>query len=215
MSEIIVEFNGKVYKKSAKNRYYFEYTTSNDSRRNAQQLHRAVWEYYNGPIPKGCHIHHIDGDVNNNDISNLKCLSAVEHLAYHAAKNKSNAEYVERQKQTLVKAVEKAKDWHKSEAGHKWHKNHVSESIGKTHIPSKDCVCVMCGVHFKGFSWSKYCSKHCENKYRWRNNHKVFEPEKRFCTVCGSEYTAVKANSKYCSANCKAKAFRMKHKGVD
>lgn len=42
-------------------------------------LHRRIWEQKNGPIPEGFHIHHIDGNKENNDISNLECISKGEH----------------------------------------------------------------------------------------------------------------------------------------
>jgi hypothetical protein len=43
-------------------------------------LHRVIWEAYNGKIPWDCIIHHKDGDWNNNDISNLECILARDHL---------------------------------------------------------------------------------------------------------------------------------------
>jgi hypothetical protein len=45
--------------------------------------YRKIYESYYGKIPKGHHIHHIDGDPFNNDISNLKCVSAEEHSEIH------------------------------------------------------------------------------------------------------------------------------------
>lgn len=38
------------------------------------QIHRLVYEYFNGPIPEGMQIDHIDGDVKNNHIENLRCV---------------------------------------------------------------------------------------------------------------------------------------------
>jgi hypothetical protein len=45
--------------------------------------YRKIYESYYGKIPKEHHIHHIDGDPFNNDISNLKCVSAEEHSEIH------------------------------------------------------------------------------------------------------------------------------------
>ena len=42
-------------------------------------LHRAVWEHFNGEIPKEYVVHHVDGDKSNNDISNLTLLTKAEH----------------------------------------------------------------------------------------------------------------------------------------
>jgi hypothetical protein len=43
------------------------------------RVHRYVWEQCNGDIPKNYDIHHIDGDVSNNDISNLELVLNVKH----------------------------------------------------------------------------------------------------------------------------------------
>jgi len=50
--------------------------------------HRLVWSKYNGKIPEGYHIHHIDGNKLNNDISNLQLISSSEHSKlHHSGKN--------------------------------------------------------------------------------------------------------------------------------
>lgn len=50
--------------------------------------YRAIWESFNGPIPKDdrgrtFEIHHKDGDRSNNEISNLECLSIDHHYNIH------------------------------------------------------------------------------------------------------------------------------------
>lgn len=45
--------------------------------------YRKIYEQYKGPIPKGFDIHHSDGNRNNNDISNLICVSIQEHYEIH------------------------------------------------------------------------------------------------------------------------------------
>jgi hypothetical protein len=46
--------------------------------------YRKIWEEYNGKkIPKGYHIHHIDGNHSNNDPNNLICCSPQEHWNIH------------------------------------------------------------------------------------------------------------------------------------
>jgi len=44
---------------------------------------KVVWEAINGPILKGHVIHHIDHNPANNDISNLKLMTRLEHDKYH------------------------------------------------------------------------------------------------------------------------------------
>lgn len=46
--------------------------------------YRYVWISVNGPIPEGMIIHHIDGDKNNNDISNLQLFTKEDHSRLHA-----------------------------------------------------------------------------------------------------------------------------------
>ena len=46
-------------------------------------LHRYVWIKERGAIPTGYHIHHINGDILDNRIENLKCLSSSDHSKLH------------------------------------------------------------------------------------------------------------------------------------
>lgn len=48
-----------------------------------QSVHRLIYEEAYGPIPKGYHIHHKDGNKLNNDLSNLEILTASEHIRLH------------------------------------------------------------------------------------------------------------------------------------
>ena len=48
-------------------------------------LHRDVWELYNGSIPKGHDIHHIDGDRANNKRNNLELISKSQHASKYSA----------------------------------------------------------------------------------------------------------------------------------
>lgn len=41
--------------------------------------HRVVWEMHNGQIPEGLMIDHIDGDRSNNNLENLRLVSALEN----------------------------------------------------------------------------------------------------------------------------------------
>jgi len=47
------------------------------------KVYRSIYRDHFGPIPKGYQIHHIDGNYENNDISNLECLSPKEHALRH------------------------------------------------------------------------------------------------------------------------------------
>jgi hypothetical protein len=43
-------------------------------------VHRVVWEAFNGEIPKGMDIDHIDGDPSNNCLNNLQVLTHSENI---------------------------------------------------------------------------------------------------------------------------------------
>lgn len=43
-------------------------------------VHRAVWEAFNGPIPEGLEIDHIDGNPQNNSLDNLQAISHKENI---------------------------------------------------------------------------------------------------------------------------------------
>ena len=45
--------------------------------------HRKVWEEANGRLPDGWVVHHIDGDVENNDLANLQAMPNAEHVSLH------------------------------------------------------------------------------------------------------------------------------------
>lgn len=51
--------------------------------------HRWVWEQHNGPIPEGFVIHHKDGNIFNNDITNLELLPDGKHRSHHNNESKS------------------------------------------------------------------------------------------------------------------------------
>lgn len=43
-------------------------------------VHRAIWEAFNGEIPEGYDIDHIDGDPSNNALENLQAISHQENI---------------------------------------------------------------------------------------------------------------------------------------
>ena len=151
-------FNGKTY---------YLYDNENYYSKGRKRLHRVVWEYYKGKIPKGYHIHHIDGDTKNNDISNLSLIEASLHLRFEGKKRfKNNPDFA---KEFHAKGIEKAKEWHKSDDGKKWHSEHGKKTwINKKYIKK---VCQECGNEYKTrhSGISKFCHNNCKAKSNRRS----------------------------------------------
>ena len=150
-------FNGKNYWRDKSSGYY----------QNAQvkphSLHRQVWIYHNGEIPKGLVIDHIDRDRNNNQIENLR-------LVTHSENNKNvSEETMVKRRQNMALAAEKAKEWHKSKAGREWHKKHGIEAYKKRKAIEK--VCAHCGKVYYTTKYdekARFCGQNCKMKARRR-----------------------------------------------
>ena len=168
-----------------------------------ERLHRYVWKYYNGDIPKGYQIYHIDGDKSNNDISNLMLIERRKHAQYHSAIKAKN-HYDEMIENLNEKARPKAAEWHKSETGRKWHREHALKIAKK--MKEKEYVCLQCGKVFskKPYGTNKFCCNNCKSKYRRASG---IDNEKRVCVVCGAEFVVDKySKTKCCSRSCAVKS---------
>ena len=54
--------------------------------RRQQKLHRLIWIFFNGDIPDGFQIDHIDGDKHNNRIENLRLATRNQNMWNRKAK---------------------------------------------------------------------------------------------------------------------------------
>ena len=63
--QVMLSYTPNEGQKASKRRYY--------------SVHRLVWAAFNGPIPNGYEIHHLDGDRNNPALANLECLAKHVH----------------------------------------------------------------------------------------------------------------------------------------
>ena len=59
------------------------YTILRLSNSKLTSLHRYIWQHNYGYIPKGCEIHHKDGNVDNNDRHNLVLCTIIKHQNKH------------------------------------------------------------------------------------------------------------------------------------
>lgn len=154
-----------------KNGYYQRAETAKRNRENIERvLHRAIWKHYKGEIPKGYHIHHIDENKENNDISNLELLSPSEHQKKHSRISKIWWKTPEGKKANK-KGIQNAKKWHSSKEGKIWHSEHQKKYIEKIR---KEEICQECGQTFGTFSDKRhqiYCRK-CRDKFLHRERYK-------------------------------------------
>lgn len=157
MNEKYQYFNGLKFTRDDKTGYYLNSTIR-------KRIHRYVWEFYHGEIPKGYHIHHIDGDKSNNDISNLKMVEGQRHVSRHS--EKWHEENPKQTAEIIEKMQTSAKEWHKSKQGKEWHKAHYENDVREKLHPEQIKKCQCCGKEFVSRVLNgKYCSGRCKVKY--------------------------------------------------
>lgn len=59
-------------------RGYLQVTLGKSTKR--KLIHRAVWEAFNGSIPEGLQINHLDENKHNNSLSNLSLVTPRENM---------------------------------------------------------------------------------------------------------------------------------------
>ena len=200
-------FNGRRYFRK-ENGYYYNSSTR-------KHLHQAIWIAENGPIPDGYVIHHIDHDKDNNDISNLACITAEEHRRIH--KEEMPDELREWYRNNLNEnARPKAIEWHKSEAGRDWHKEHIRKQH-ESGVFKHELKCSNCGKEYVGEINKKdgnhFCCNNCRAQFL-RHKRSSDKSDKRICIICGKEYmTSPWSSSKTCSRSCANVLKWRNHKG--
>jgi hypothetical protein len=126
------------------------------------RLHRKVWEDANGPVPKGMHLHHVDEDRANNQLSNLVLMTRRQHFQKHWTQ-----ERIERGRVHMAKnVIPKAALWHKDPANH----DAISKSVkagwkNRREIgPQATLTCVVCGDEYQTYrpDVSQFCSRSCK-----------------------------------------------------
>ena len=76
--------SGKIIKDNPKNKHskYRRIHLSKNGKKFYFFVHRLVWEAFNGPIPEGYQVNHIDENPENNCLSNLNLLTPKENSNY-------------------------------------------------------------------------------------------------------------------------------------
>ena len=176
--------------------------------RHGKRLHRSVWEENNGPIPKGMHIHHIDGDRANNKLGNLALLSSSGHSREHYKDEKRRA--IGRR---VIKSIQaKAAEWHGSPAGIEWHKKHFKEHSAAAMFRRTEKECRWCGGKYLGLIQQSLCSRKCIAAERRASG---IDDEDRKCVECGATFRANKYSKiAACSRGCGTVVSARKRNGV-
>jgi len=150
MANPFQEFNGVKYSLYSNSKYY-----ANGKNR----MHRVVWEYYNGPVPKGHVIHHKDENKFNNDISNLECMPKGKHSSMHG---KEGWLLTPEGKKHNERIRELTKEWHKTEKGVNWHREHAKKTIALKVFSN---TCEQCGrayTYKSSIPKGKFCHLNCK-----------------------------------------------------
>lgn len=82
-----VDKNGNVFNTKLKKQItpvlkktgYYEVRLGLDNKRTSLSHHRVVWETWNGSIPQGMHINHINQIKSDNKLSNLEMVTPSEN----------------------------------------------------------------------------------------------------------------------------------------
>lgn len=164
-----------------------------------EALHREIWKDHNGQeIPDGHVIHHKDGDTDNNDPSNLECLTPAEHAEKHPGWGGD----------TPWEAIKAATEWHTSKEGREWHREHWQHSLADAFDETRK-ECDQCGDEFVDRSAQnagRFCSNAC--KAKWRRDSGVDDVEAT-CGWCGGTFTHNKYDDReFCSRSCATTARR-------
>lgn len=149
-------FNGVTYYLCGK---YFQ--------KNGIRLHRVVWEYHNGEIPEGYHVHHKDSDRSNNNIENLELLEGKKHISHHGSKEENK----EKSRENIKIAIEYAREWHGTEEGKQWHSQNAIKCYAKREYRTYRCM--FCGKEFQtkhsyGANVNRFCHPNCKAGFRRR-----------------------------------------------
>ena len=180
-----IEYDGLKFCRDDKTGYYLNSTIR-------KRLHRYVWEKEVGSIPKGCHIHHLNGNKADNRIENLAILTASGHERMHG----QEIERKERSRENIKKAVKAAPAWHRSKEGLAWH----SKQAKGRKQPRQEKICVICGRTFMGTKTQSFCSNACKSKYRRVNG---LDDVDQVCLICGKTFRCSRfSKQKYCSKEC-------------
>jgi hypothetical protein len=127
-------------------------------------LHRYVWETERGEIPNTHHIHHIDGNKENNLIDNLALVEKAKHLSDHITPERRL-----KLKALADKIRPLSKIWHASVEGREWHRKQGIKTFSQRIAKENECACCHKKYLTKQLAKrARFCSNNCKMKARRR-----------------------------------------------
>ena len=101
INENLIEYKGVIYRRypeSERRTHRVYYQHHGKWKQPPEFLHRRIYEDNFGPIPKGWHIHHKDGDTENNSPENLEALPQKKHMSITSRGMWGNPEWAEKRR---------------------------------------------------------------------------------------------------------------------
>lgn len=116
-----------------------------DKKKKKYSIHRLVWEGFNGPIPEGMQVNHINEDKTDNRLENLNLMSPKENINWGTG--------VKRQSKSREKAIEQY-----SLSGEliKWYQSAAAVVAENNGVWNENTIRDCCRRHKKtayGFFW--------------------------------------------------------------
>ena len=193
------------------------YISTNRKINGKRWLHQYTYEKEKGAIPEGYHIHHIDKNKDNNDISNLELKNPIEHGHGHTYKD--NPERYKKQIEHLNRIrPKKVYKWSQEPDLQKRERHRAAHKRAMALIPPVKYICENCGKEFFNMpnGIHRFCSNACKSAFRRKMG---YDNEERICVICGSHYRVNHySKSKVCSRSCgnvmRAKTIRERKNGL-
>lgn len=173
-------FNGRRYTKRGR---YFQC--------GSRFLHREVWKHHHGEIPRGWHVHHVNGDPEDNRVENLCAMSGARHISEH---HKGHG----RRPDAALAALPK---WRATPVGQRHMRLMGIRNAHNLRVEREFC-CEQCGTvsAAKDTGANRFCSNACKAKWR---RHAGLDNERRTCAACCAEFDVNRySKQQCCSRGC-------------